>query len=380
MFPRLLARFRGVFMGLSIGFGVAVLLVTWTDEGVYVKEKLVNYNMGEGTLVDTSALTRHVENSDQKEEHVTKPIYMKTERPTTAGVTNSQTELYKAYGHVHSILFFIGYPRSRHSLLGSLLDAHPHMVVSDETMAFPRWKGGLNRWLNGSIYAFYDTLFGASQHAVTKGRRSRIFQGSVVNKTSAYGYYVPNQWQGQFDQYIEVIGDKSGAFTAKAMKGDGAVDAVHLLEEAAGAKVKFVHVVRNPFDNIATMVLQDGRVKKRDGNHEMKQIKAPELLDESILRYFGWAEGCNKARQSLPGRVIDIPSMEIVMNPAETLTKICKFLDITCSERYIQDCAATVDPVPSITRDFIEWTAEQKNRVYEEMKKYSFYEGYSYDQ
>lgn len=47
MFPRLLARFRGVFMGLSIGFGVAVLLVTWTDEGVYVKEKLVNYNMGE---------------------------------------------------------------------------------------------------------------------------------------------------------------------------------------------------------------------------------------------------------------------------------------------------------------------------------------------
>lgn len=72
--------------------------------------------------------------------------------------------------------------------------------------------------------------------------------------------------------------------------------------------------------------------------------------------------------------------MEIVMNPAETLRKICKFLDITCSERYIQDCAATVDPVPSITRDFIEWTAEQKNRVYEEMKKYSFYEGYSYDQ
>ena len=72
--------------------------------------------------------------------------------------------------------------------------------------------------------------------------------------------------------FIQVIGDKSGAFTATAMKRDGAVDAIHLLEEAAGAKVKFVHVVRNPFDNIATMVLQDGRMKKRGGNHEVKVL------------------------------------------------------------------------------------------------------------
>lgn len=118
--------------------------------------------------------------------------------------TDSQNDLYKAYGHVHSILFFIGYPRSRHSLLGSLLDAHPHMVVSDEAMAFPRWIGGLQTWLNGSIYAFYDTLFGASQSAVAQGRRSRVFEGRVVNVTSPYSYYVPNQWQGQYDQYIKV--------------------------------------------------------------------------------------------------------------------------------------------------------------------------------
>ena len=27
---------------------------------------------------------------------------------------------------------------------------------------------------------------------------------SVVNATSNFRYYVPNQWQGNFDQYIEV--------------------------------------------------------------------------------------------------------------------------------------------------------------------------------
>ena len=121
--------------------------------------------------------------------------------------SNLQENLNKAYGHVHTILFFIGYPRSRHSLLGSLLDAHPHMVVSDESMAFLRWRSGIKKWRNASIYKFYDTMFGASQRAVSKGRRSRVFEGSVVNKTSLYGYYVPNQWQGSYDQYIEVSQD-----------------------------------------------------------------------------------------------------------------------------------------------------------------------------
>ena len=54
------------------------------------------------------------------------------------------------------------------------------------------------------------------------------------------------------------------------MTHDDAIDSIHLLEQASGAKVKFVHVIRNPFDNIATMVLQDARIKKRDGSHEMK--------------------------------------------------------------------------------------------------------------
>ena len=61
-----------------------------------------------------------------------------------------------------------------------------------------------------------------------------------------------------------------GAFTAGAMTSDNGVDAVHLLEKASGAQVKFVHVVRNPFDNIATMTLQHRQIKGRDGTHETK--------------------------------------------------------------------------------------------------------------
>jgi len=60
----------------------------------------------------------------------------------------------------------------------------------------------------------------------------------------------------------QVIGDKAGAYTARAMHKHGAFDAVRLLEKTAGARVKFIHVVRNPFDNIATMVLQRLRARR----------------------------------------------------------------------------------------------------------------------
>ena len=48
------------------------------------------------------------------------------------------------------------------------------------------------------------------------------------------------------------------------------IEAVHLLAKMSGAKVKFVHVVRNPFDNIATMVLRNKKVRARYGEHEVK--------------------------------------------------------------------------------------------------------------
>ena len=55
-----------------------------------------------------------------------------------------------------------------------------------------------------------------------------------------------------------------------AMKRRSQVDAVHLLEKAADAKVKFVHVVRNPFDNIATKVLEHNNIKARYRKQKVK--------------------------------------------------------------------------------------------------------------
>ena len=41
---------------------------------------------------------------------------------------------------IKTFVMFIGYPRSGHSIVGSLMDAHPHMVIANEFLLLRNWK------------------------------------------------------------------------------------------------------------------------------------------------------------------------------------------------------------------------------------------------
>ena len=72
------------------------------------------------------------------------------------------------------------------------------------------------------------------------------------------------------------------------MMNNDATDAVRRLEKESGAKVKFIHVVRNPFDNIATMTLQHRKIKGREGEHEIK-------VSVREIKIFCLQSNCNDA-------------------------------------------------------------------------------------
>ena len=78
------------------------------------------------------------------------------------------------------------------------------MVIADEKSAFTEWSTNANKWMKNSIYPYYDLMFNGARLVVKSGRRSKVSKQSVVNATSNFRYCVPNQWQGKFDQYIEV--------------------------------------------------------------------------------------------------------------------------------------------------------------------------------
>ncbi|KAJ7375665.1 hypothetical protein OS493_039738 [Desmophyllum pertusum] len=249
------------------------------------------------------------------------------EKPTQQEHDNedptSENELYRAYDHMTTLLLFVGYSRSRHSLVSSLLDAHPHVIVADESYALRKWVQSPVWKTTKSKYDFFDTMMGSSVSSFKHGRRSRDTKGSAAN-LQIFGYNIPDQWQATYDRHIQVMGDKTAWDTAVMLRQKG-TDAIYEMERKLGVKVKFLHVVRNPFDNIATFVLRHREIQARTADPDIKQINASDILDTKIQLYNNWAEGSYVAQQSFPQDFINVVSMDVVKKPAGNTPENMRF-------------------------------------------------------
>ena len=86
-----------------------------------------------------------------------------------------------------------------------------------------------------------------------------------------------------------------------------------------------------------------------------------------------------RVREQYGDAVLDIQGHEIVLRPRETLQRLCEHLGVTCSEDYFEKCIKILYGTPSVTRNNVVWTEEQKERVTKMIKKYPFMKGYSFE-
>ena len=139
----------------------------------------------------------------------------------------------KTFDTVERFCLFIGYPRSGHSLVGSLLDAHPDVVLAHELDALKYVAAGYRR------KQLYWMILRRDAEFTRSGRR-----------WTGFDYAVEGQWQGRYER-LQVIGDKKGGVSTFRL--GARPELLDRLRRVVGAEVRLIHVVRNPFDNIATM-------------------------------------------------------------------------------------------------------------------------------
>ena len=54
--------------------------------------------------------------------------------------SSSVENLFKLYDGVETFAMFIGYPRSSHSLVAAILDAHPEVIIAYEYHVVENWQ------------------------------------------------------------------------------------------------------------------------------------------------------------------------------------------------------------------------------------------------
>jgi hypothetical protein len=250
---------------------------------------------------------------------------------------------------VRTYALFIGHGRSGHSIVGSLIDAHPEAIVSDELDAVCYVERGFRR----------DQILALS--LARSARQARGFRQKRGREGRTYSYFVPGWANGRFDQ-LRVVGDTRAGGTVHRMTADPT-----LLERVDrrmyGLDVRYIHVVRNPYDNISTMTIRRGRV-----------------MDEAIDAYLADCDALVALRERIGARRLhDLRHEDLVAHPVASVEAVCAFLGLDCPPGYLDACAGILFSSPSRSRGTVDWTPEQIARVTAGIESIDFLAGYSFE-
>jgi hypothetical protein len=250
---------------------------------------------------------------------------------------------------VETYCMFIGYPRSGHSLIGSLLDAHPSAIIAHELDALKFVAAGFNK------DQLYQLLLDNSRRFARKGRA-----------WTGYTYGVPGQWQGRFDK-VRVIGDKKGGRSTLQLAENP--ELLHRLRKTVATDIRFIHTIRNPYDNIATM-----HKRAREHNHN-------QALSAAVEDYFSRCEMNANLKERLErGVVLDVRHESFVEDPKSTLRELCSFVGLGYEKDYLEGCASIVFSSSHKSRYDIEWDTAALAAVRTGISRYGFLKGYSYEE
>ena len=267
---------------------------------------------------------------------------------------------------VKTFVFFIGIGRSGHSIVASILDSHPHMVVSNELNLF--------KMLNTSWCATADKSFLFNQI----WNRSYI-QATTSLKDPSKGYTlaIDGLYQGSYVSRIDVIGDKMGGSTAALFLSDPARFERHLtkLRSLLNIPIKVFHVIRNPYDNIATKSLHMAfklqyskfAAVKRDNISVTINDK---LIDQQIAQYFQFYNASEALRRTYKMDMMELHNMDLITNPKAVIREMCHFLSVHCSNEYLNAASNKVFNDQSKTRYNVKWKNKQILLVKQNIQKF----------
>ena len=251
------------------------------------------------------------------------------------------------FNDVKSLCLFVGHNKSGTSMLGSLLDAHPNIILADEVGALDYISLGFKR----------EQIF----HLLLRGSRRELLKGRITaRRLKPYSYLVPGQWQGQFTN-LQVIGDGKAGTSTRQLAQDSQL-LTNLSTVMKNINIKMIQVIRNPFDVISVMMVRGKRT-----------------FEDSIDHYFTSCENLTKLRAQMRTNLIAVHYENLVTYPKENLIRVCNFLGVEPHDEYVQACSGILHDKPDRSRYMVEWTPKWRRIVEENLARYDFLQGYYFE-
>jgi hypothetical protein len=240
---------------------------------------------------------------------------------------------------LRSFVLIVGNSRSGSTVLGSVIDAHPHAIIANET-----WSSA-NFWRGADRQSILEEICKNSENNYSTGRMSE-----------GYSYSIEQEKSGPDD--VLVMGDKIWNPTTLMLHGNYPLLA--RLQNTLGCPVQIIHAIRNPFDVIATM-----------------HTRSSAPVRDRILWYFMHCDAVCAIRDSHEDcRVLDVHHEDLILSSPDTIARLCDFLALEQSEAHRNACKKLLFSTPKTTRSSIEWAGDDIDMVLQKMEQYNFLSKY----
>ena len=250
----------------------------------------------------------------------------------------------KDFKEVEKVFFLVGYPRSGSTLIGSLLNGHPEMVIAHESDLFRYVKPGVTRNQLFAILLERDRQFAAA---------GRQFNG--------FDYSVPGTSQGTY-QRLRVIGDKHAGRPARRIHENP--ELLDRFRKTVRVPLRVLQINRNPFDMIASRV--------------SKPTKVPVDEGIEIYRKLGIAVDDVRARLD-PAEMYELRYEDFTADPERRLRDICAFIGVETPPGYAEAAAQSINGGARRGRENIHWTDAQRAAVETMIETRPGLAGYSFE-
>ena len=274
---------------------------------------------------------------------------------------------------VKYFVFFVGRSHSGHSIVGSILDSHPHMIIAHEANIFYQLKDDPMRFTSKADV--FNELWRNSYNVSHSGGGFRS-SDSIDIKKKGYTLQIRDLYQGTYLSYVNVIGDKNGGKTVSFFHQDplewGKI--YNKLKTLINIPFKVIYVIRNPYDSIASTYLYRcgnmSDIRNSNGTFVLNGNKYKKLAHH-IQKHFDSHQAIMSAKKQYNLDLLEIHVKDLVKHPVATILKMCDFLKVRCSHSYVQVCSKNLFKTESKIRYKIKWTADLISEVENYIVKYN---------
>eukprot|EP00406_Dinophysis_acuminata_P071077 CAMPEP_0179251014 /NCGR_PEP_ID=MMETSP0797-20121207/21470_1 /TAXON_ID=47934 /ORGANISM="Dinophysis acuminata, Strain DAEP01" /LENGTH=395 /DNA_ID=CAMNT_0020958779 /DNA_START=1 /DNA_END=1186 /DNA_ORIENTATION=- len=309
-----------------------------------------------------------------------------------------------SFDAVNGTVLTLGTSKSGSSFVGSLLDAHPKVVLPNH------W--GLLDHLDQPAPKLYTALYklAALQAAIKPGGAKAVGSDFFYAKEDRHfvyeGYqnHVEGQWHGRVDGSPYLVGDKKGAAILD-LSFDELTDKLRKLIQVTKVPLYIVHVTRNPFDAIAAQLvdkvfrhglyekMEFKDFKRREWEEEVEAGHRPPMPLNASRKLQRWIDSyvekmgtvqslvelLQKDPNSLGGpvKILNVDLNRLINNPKFWLRRLGADLGLVVSEEYLDACERIVWPSNHYSRLNLVWGEGHVCRTLEHIGKFGFLKHYA---